>query len=159
MKTIKWLIHDQRGDAGWLIYYSVAFIIMISFCFILGDHVAINVLDSRTTEVVDDLNRDVYSLLDVQYTSDTTGFRLTDESKAYDLFVAGLRSRLDFSSVGQARINQWKVVNESELPYTDGHGRTMMHPGIITDITIPIRTPFLGIVAEKRTLITTEIYR
>ncbi|KZE78171.1 hypothetical protein AV654_19540 [Paenibacillus elgii] len=159
MKTIKWLIHDQRGDAGWLIYYSVAIIITISFCFILGDHLAISFIDSRTTEVVDDLNRDVYSLLDVQYTSDTTGFRLTDESKAYNLFADGLRSRLDLSSVGQARINQWKIVNEGDLPYMDGHGRTMMHPGIITDITIPIRTPLLGIVADKRILITTEIYR
>jgi len=161
--------NNERGGVDPIIIMCASLIVMISFLLVVLDIWNIEQVDRKTTRVINELNKDIYSVLDVQYTAFQTGFKIESDAAAYELFHRGLQSRFRLDSTlspisgspfaGQVSIEDFRVLDETEVPYSDSYGRTMEYPGIIAIVNIPAKTPFLGLTNNQRVLITTEVYR
>jgi hypothetical protein len=168
---MKKLLLNERGDAHWIVFIVGTIIVATSFSCIVLDSWFIDNFDRKTTRVIDDLNLDVYTMLDVEYTAFETGFDINaaDEAKVLQKVKDGLQARFMLDSSlsplpgspfkGAVAIENFKVVHENDVPYNDGYGRTMEYPGISFVLVGAIKTPFLGIQGNHRILITTEVYR
>ncbi|MGN7457451.1 hypothetical protein ACTHPH_21790 [Paenibacillus pasadenensis] len=167
---MKKLLLNEQGGVHWIISIcgGVIFSIM-AFCIFI-DSWSIDQVDRVATDKVHQLNLDIYSMLSVEHTAYTTGFKIDDETAALSLFRKGLQSRFNLDSslrptssdgalTGPVQILNFRVIDDTELPYTDGYGRQMQFPGIVADLLLPVKTPMYGISGNHHVLITTEIYR
>lgn len=161
---------NQKGSAHYIaLMFVVILVLFIPFIAFLVDAWYINHLDQHVTEIVSDLNKETYTMLDVSRTAFRTDFAFLNEATARSRFEESLKSRLHLNdsfeptanspASGTVYINQYTIVNPEDLPYSDGEGRTMEFPGVITDIEFDIKTPIFGVESRKRILVTTEIYR
>lgn len=165
MKTI---LFNERGDVHWVILYAAAIIIVAGILCISYDSFYISNMDKQITRKVNDLNLDIYTMLDVEYTAFDTGFDIKDDLDAYLTFQQGLQLRFDLDGgmmppegspfQGKVSVVQFHVVHDGQT-YNDGYGNVMEHPGIVAELLLPIKTPLLGITGNHRVLITTEVFR
>ncbi len=162
-------LFNERGAIDIVVVACCIIVVAIVELAIFCDNWAVEYMDRHKVRIVNDLNLDVYSLLSVEYTAFETGFKITDNTKAYELFRKGLQARfhLDGSMSplpgspfsGPVNIETFRIVGENEVPFSDGHGRTMEYPGVYVVLQIQEKTPLLGLEGSRPMLVTTEIYR
>lgn len=164
------LLFNQRGSVHIFVLFIGCLVLgMNLILFILDRSYVINI-DNKALGIINELNRDSYMFLDVQYTMDTTDFQITDKAATRAMFDQLLQARYSLDTNfnplsdsvlkgGTVQIVQWRVVDRNELPMSDGHGRIMMYPGVIAEVILPVKTPFFGFQGTVHKLVTTEIYR
>lgn len=163
------ILFNERGAVDVIMITCTIIIVALLELAIFVDYWAVSQITSRQKEIVNNLNLDIYSLLDVEYTAYSTGFEIEDETKAYELFYRGLQTRFKLSSSldplagspfnGRVTISSFHVLDEDEVPFTDGYGHEMRFPGIYVELQVPIKTPLMGLSGVRTVFVTTEIYR
>ena len=160
---IKKLSKDERGFIHWPVIFGVVFIFVLLFAIGLADYIYIAETKKRAHNTIDQVNRSIYSLIDIESVAFNVDIEVLNEVEAREVFEQKLEARFNLfeGSIanGEFTIQQFEVVNVSDLPYYDGYNNTMQEPGIISQVDIPIKTPFLGIEGLHPILVTTEVFR
>lgn len=155
-------LSNEKGNVSWIIIGITTFVLAIPILFIIFDSFYISFVERKYTEAIDDINRDVYQLIDIQRTAFNVDIEVMDEAAARLAFEEQLDLRFGedgLSINGPITIDQFEVIQLSDLPVDDRYGTELTNPGIISEVTIPIKTRFLGIEADKKVLVTSEVYR
>ncbi|MEK5394013.1 hypothetical protein NSQ59_27315 [Margalitia sp. FSL K6-0131] len=159
------IIKNERGGVSLtlMFWFMGIFPFIVLFAAILLDKGAIYYLDKKYSEAVDDTNHDLYRLIDIQNTAFNVDMEITDDVNAKQQFNEIIQRRLSPDNnkfiTGPAKVDQIHIVKMEDLPFNDGHGDQMTHPGIVSEITVPIKTPIFGIKINDKILVTTEIFR
>ncbi|MFT9494233.1 MULTISPECIES: hypothetical protein [Bacillota] len=168
---MKKVLFNENGTAGVgiLLISLVTLLLFIPISMILLDNAYIGFIERKYTEGIDDINRDIYQLIDIEKTAFYVDIEVTNKTDAEKLFTDMLQKRFNLDSsntpidneliTGPIIIEQLHVVDQDDLPFDDGYGNTMNYPGVVAEVVLPIKTLALGIEADKRILVTSEIFR
>jgi Na+-transporting methylmalonyl-CoA/oxaloacetate decarboxylase gamma subunit len=167
MKRIFSFIKTEDGSLHVHILGMGALVLVLVFLIFLVDLILPLVKSFDIEEKVEMINRNVYSLEDVEYAAFNVTVQVTDEREARRLFEDMLIENLDLDSQfisdipyinGPITINDFEVITEDDLPYTI-NGVEYTRPGIYSSIDVPFKTPFFGIEFTKTLIIPTFVVR
>ncbi|WP_369340737.1 hypothetical protein [Bacillus subtilis] len=168
---IKKILGNEKGS-GYILVFIVLLLFVMAATPVVLDIYSVKTTGKKYTERLDDINRDTYQLVDIENTAYNVDVEITDQEEAKKLFYKLLQQRFNLDesltpknpngtmmSGKPIRVEQFKIIRNEDAPLDDGYGDKLSGAGVISEIVVPIKTPWLKVEGEKRILVTTEIFR
>lgn len=170
MKHLLAIIKNNSGSISWPILFSVVLVFSLFFIILGFDLIYYEIMNHRFESEIQAVNHETYQLINIRDAAYNVNLEVTDTTTAKQVFIENLARHLNLNSnlqpnpsnhliSGQVAINQFNVVTVGQLPFNNGYGYTMNHPGIITEVDIPVTLPFFKFHGVIKNLVNTEIYR